>query len=300
MRTKIKLYLDWIINVQFAGLVMAMENHDYEQRGIDLEIIPWDGKALVTDYLLEKSDEIRLATVEDNLLVKDINMGKPLQAVATMMQSSPIGLMAKKNKFPSFPEELRDKKLAVHIDGLAMIGLLMKKVGLEQTSLDIVTVGADWLDDFVSDKVDLMQCYAMLEPISVRQMGFEVDVFPACEWGYDVYSQVIVSRRDLQIQHQSIINDFLEVTFEGWKKAFSEPEKIVSLLVEQYHQSEPFDVQVKMLHELKKWIFDFKKGYFQGEMEWEKWKAILSIYHNMGYIDKLIDPMDIVPTTQLQ
>ncbi|MEL6585067.1 MAG: ABC transporter substrate-binding protein [Pseudomonadota bacterium] len=131
--------LDWKINAQFAGLFAAKSAGLYEA---GLDIRAWqDGVNVVSEVAEGRAT---FACAEQNLILGAQAEGAPVKAVATMFQASPYGLMAPAGTALTSLDDLRGKRVGVHVDGVKVLDLVKGVNGID----DIEVVEIPYADKF--------------------------------------------------------------------------------------------------------------------------------------------------------
>lgn len=272
--TNFKLQLDWLPNAQFAGILYAHYQGWYENKGINLEIIPWQPHSNQMDML--QSRENYLVSTEDNLLIRARIDGYPVKAISTMMQYSGIGWMSLKESNIHSIKDLKGKVIGIHPDGELAIKTALTKSNMSVSDLTIKDVGFDYIDLLVNKKLDAMQCLIMIEPLEMQQMGYETNIIQGSNLGYEVYAQVIGTTEKLIENHPEELIDFLRVTYAGWTIAFQEPNLVSEIIVRDYLKSSENDLQAKMITAMKP-LFEGNVGIDKmGCMETDRWVKSIS------------------------
>jgi NitT/TauT family transport system substrate-binding protein len=228
----LKLQLDWKPNAQFAGVVIAHHLGWYERAGIALELLPWQPYNNPMDALDGLGN--MLCSTEDNLHLMACAQGKPVKAIAAMMQYSGIGWMSLKSSNIHGIPQLAGKRVGVHGDGITALKIALHQFGVHQGDVAIVEAGYNWGELLASGEFDAIQCYVMAEPIYLAQQGFELNVIRAYEWGYQVYAQVIATTERLIAAEPDALARFLKITFDGWRQALTNPAKAAQVIALHY------------------------------------------------------------------
>ena len=91
--TPVTVQLDWITNVQFAGVLVAQEKGWYKEASLDVSIKPIDLATMTTSVasVLKGTNMIGIA---DGLVLLNARADhKPVKAFATMLQASPLCIL---------------------------------------------------------------------------------------------------------------------------------------------------------------------------------------------------------------
>src|SRR5215475_2350162 len=70
---------------------------------------------------------------------------------------------------------------------------------------------------FLADKSSAMQGYVTSEPFAVEQAGgFKPKIFLLADHGFDAYSTLIETRRDLVEKNPDLVQRFVDASIIGW------------------------------------------------------------------------------------
>jgi ABC-type nitrate/sulfonate/bicarbonate transport system substrate-binding protein len=230
--TPASFQLDWKINAQFAGLLVADADGLYAANETALEIRPWaDGVNVVMDVAEGRAD---FACAEQNLIIAAQAEGAPIRAVASMFQASPYGLMAPAGAGLTALDVLRGKKVGVHVDGVKVMALVKGVTGIE----DIEVVEIDYANKFdraVSGEFAAVQCYVIDEPIGVAaRTGAEPEVLKLSDYGFVSTAQTIVVSEATLAERPDLVRGVLAATFDGWTRALADKAGTAAVIVDRY------------------------------------------------------------------
>ena len=279
----LNLQLDWLPNAQFAGVLYAPSLGWYRQAGIDLSILPWQAHTNQIDQLI--LDENYVVSTEDNLLIQACAAGHPVKAIGSMMQYSGIGWMSLKQSGIQSLADLKGRRLGIHPDGKLAIKVALANQGMSPDDLEINDVGFDYIELLTNDELDAMQCLIMVEPLEMATAGHPVDVIRGYDLGYQVYAQVIATTDRLIQQQPDMLTRFLKVTFDGWRKAFEEPEESSRIVVDEYLKDSSVELQKQMLLAMRP-VFEGEVGMEKlGWMEEKRWQTSIDYLVNKRMIE---------------
>ncbi|MBD3885393.1 ABC transporter substrate-binding protein [Phormidium tenue FACHB-886] len=288
----LSLQLDWKPNAQFAGILIAHHLNRYADQGIDLDIHPWQPYLNQVDIL--QQDGNYLVSTEDNLLIRGRVAGQPVKAIATMMQYSGLGWMALKSSKISSIADFKGKRVGIHGDGETGLNITLKQFGLTNRDVEVVEVGFDYADLLRSNEFDAVQCLVMVEPLELAAEGFDLHVMPAYEWGYEVYSQVIATTDRLIKAEPETLKQFLKITFEGWRYAFSHPKETAQIIVDKYLGESNSKMQEEIITALNP-LFLGRVGMEKlGWMTTERWDKSIRYLEDYQIINRSLQAEDVM------
>ena len=90
------IQLNWVTNVEFAGILLAKERGWYEKIGIDLSVRPWKKGISVVDEVV--TGKVEIGVNEGSGIISARAKGKNIRAFATQFQKSPYCLISKRDR----------------------------------------------------------------------------------------------------------------------------------------------------------------------------------------------------------
>lgn len=285
------IQLNWITNVEFAGILLAKERGWYEEAGIDLTIKGWESGVTTIDDVA--TGKIQFGVVEGNELIAARAKGVPVKAIGTQFQKSPQCLISKKEQGIDTPQKLAGKKVGIkgsvqHM----MVSIILENQGLQFD--DIIPIEIGWeLQPLLDDTVDVTTGYMGNEPLILKEKGYEVNLILPYEFGYDFYSAVYIVSESLIQEQPETIEKFLEMTFRGWREAFRDPAATVQLIVENYYPEGSMQQQTREL-EIYQSLATLGVGEeLLGMMGELIWKRGIDILHQYEQIEQKIPVSDV-------
>jgi NitT/TauT family transport system substrate-binding protein len=142
-----------------------------------------------------------------------IEQSIPTIAVAASFQKDPQVFVAHPGvaKF----EDLKTRTLFVSKEGMASYFQWLKAdFSFNESKVKPYTFNAQ---PFLADKNSAMQGYVTSEPFAVEhQGGFKPVVFLLADYGFDAYSTLIETRRDLVEKRSDLVQRFVDASAVGW------------------------------------------------------------------------------------
>jgi NitT/TauT family transport system substrate-binding protein len=232
------MQLDWVFNVQFAGLLMADYLGLYKQRDLTVALKPWESGMIVPDVVA--ADPMAIGCSEQNLILAAQAQGAPIKAVATMFQASPYALMAMPDSNIQTLADLVGKKVGIHADGVKVMELVKSINGLKPGDIEVVEIPYEnKLNRLIGGELAALQCYAVDEPIGfAKQVGQAPILLPMDQYGYKAYAQVFFASDALLQQQPEQVKAFLEASFAGWRIALANIPATAKLIAETYAEKD--------------------------------------------------------------
>ncbi len=289
------IQLNWVTNVEFAGVLLAKERGWYEEAGIDLTVKGWQSGVSAVDDVLDGKAQIGVA--DGSRIIKNRAKGAPIKAIASAFQKSPYCLISKKEKGIQTPDQVAGKKVGFNSDdSRLMIRTVLVDQGLSLDDVTLVQRGWD-LELLLNDKIDVMGGYMNNEPLTMREMDYQPDILPAFKYGYDFYSGVYFVTEEMIQSHPDLIHRFVDATLRGWKAAFEAPQETAKRIVENFFPDGSVQQQVESLK-----VFELLATIGVGTpsigyMERPFWQKGIDILYRFKEIDKRL-PAEAVFTSR--
>jgi NitT/TauT family transport system substrate-binding protein len=212
---KVKFGTNWLADPEAGGFYQALADGTYEKYGLDVTIIPGgpqsNGGLLL---LFGKLDFFMGGDMIGNLLSAESNL--PLVAVAADFQKSPQILMSHPDVGMDKWEDLPKAK-PVYVGAGAMqtfYAWLRLAYGFKDENTRPYNFNSA---PFIHNKTSIQQGYLTGEPYEIeKQGGFKPNLFLLNDYGYDTYSTLIVTRRDIVEKNPDLAQRFVDASAIGW------------------------------------------------------------------------------------
>jgi NitT/TauT family transport system substrate-binding protein len=139
----------------------------------------------------------------------------PTVPVAAMFQKEPQVLMAHPGQGIEKFEDLKKLTLFISKEGLASYFQYLKaEFGFSEAQVKPYTANPQ---PFLADKKSAMQGYVTSEPFAIEKAaGFKPKVFLIADHGFNSYSTLIETRRELVDKKPELVQRFVDASIIGW------------------------------------------------------------------------------------
>lgn len=283
---KVNLQLSWFDQFQFAGYYIAKEKGFYEQAGLDVAIQPFE---FGVDTASGVSDGMYDFAIGRETLLLEKSKGKDIVALYAIFQSSPLVLLSTKESGIDSIEQFKDKTVMTTIDDASEVSLkamiVSKKINLSQLNFIDHTHN---INDLIEKKTDIISAYISKSPFELQQKGVPYNVFAPRDYGFDMYSDFLITSNRLIDKDPNTVVNFMEASLKGWEYAYENIEETVALILEKYNtQKLSKEELIYEAKELKK--LSYYKTKKLGEINLAKLQRIHDLYNIMGVLPKKID-----------
>ena len=209
---KVRFGTNWVAEGEHGGFYQALADGTYKKYGLEVQIVP--GGPNVNNRILLPVGKLDFFMSANSLQSFDaVAQNIPTVAVAASFQKDPQVLIAHPDvkKF----DELKTRTLFVSKEGMASYFQWLKAdFGFNEAKVKPYTFNPQ---PFLADKNSAMQGYVTSEPYAIETQGhFKPTLFLLADQGFNSYSTLIETRRDLVEQKPDLVQRFVDASAIGW------------------------------------------------------------------------------------
>ncbi|MHB1650943.1 MAG: ABC transporter substrate-binding protein [Desulfitobacteriaceae bacterium] len=291
---KLKLQLNWVKDVESAGIWAAMEKGYYKEEGIEIEALPGGPQADPTTLVAGGGALLgRAGSAQAHIMAR--LQGVPVKAFATTFQSTPSGLMSLAKAPIKTVQDVVGKRIGLQTGARGPWAVIIRKAGIPEDKVKIVGVGVD-PTPLVTGEVDGYWCYVTSQPLTLKAKGIDVYVVPSAELGLVAYGDFFFTTDDVLKNKKDVVIRWLRATIRGWEYNDKHPDEIAKLTVEKYGASglnldQQTQVNKLQIPYLKSPLTE-KKGICW--MEASVWQQTVKDLYDTKQIDRMVSTDDLM------
>jgi len=228
---KVTFATNWVAEAEHGGFYQALADGTYRKYRLDVTILP--GGPNVNNRLLLPVGKIDFFMSANSLQAFDaVEQNIPTLAVAAMFQKDPQVLLAHPDQGIDKFLDLKKLTLFVSREGLASYFQWMKReFGFREEQVKPYTFNPQ---PFLADKRSAMQGYVTSEPFAVERQGkIKPKIFLLANEGFESYSTLIETRRDLVEKNPDLVQRFVDASIIGWYNYIYGDNKAANALIKR-------------------------------------------------------------------
>jgi NitT/TauT family transport system substrate-binding protein len=205
---------NWVAEPEHGGFYQAVADGTYRRYGLDVTIVA--GGPNVNNRLLLPIGKIDFFMSANLLQAFDaVASNIPTLAIAAMFQKDPQVLIAHPGQGIEKFEDLRKLTLLISREGVATYFQWMKAdFGFKDEQVKPYTFNPQ---PFLADPHVAMQGYVTSEPYAIEKQGhFQPKLFLLADQGFNTYSTLIETRRELVEKTPDLAQRFVDASIIGW------------------------------------------------------------------------------------
>lgn len=210
---KVTFGTNWVAEPEHGGFYQAVADGTYKAHGLDVTIL--QGGPQVNNRALLPIGRIDFYMSANMLQAFDaVAQNIPTIVVAASFQKDPQVLIAHPDQGIDKFEDLKELTLFVSKEGFATYFQWMKAdFGFKESAVKPYLFNPQ---PFLADKRSAMQGYVTSEPFAIEKQGIKPKVFLLADQGFDTYSTLIETRRELVDKRPDLVRRFVEASMIGW------------------------------------------------------------------------------------
>lgn len=286
----VTLAMGFIPNVQFAPFYVAVEKGYFAEEGIQVQFdYGWE-----TDLLkLVGSDELQFAIASGDQVILARSQGLPVVYVLNWYRRFPVCVVSLAEKGIERPEDLVGRRVGTPATyGASYIGwrALLDAVGLEETAIQLVSIGYTQVAALTEGQVDAAICYAMNEPVQLEAAGHAVNVLYVADYANLVSNGLITNEHTIR-KRSDLVQGMVRATLRGLAYTLDHPEEAFQVCL-KYVPEAANDAQTEavnraiLLKSIEFWKAE--RGELGRSVEAD-WQAAFQIMEKMGLVGRRAD-----------
>ena len=229
----VRVELDWIVNVQFAGLILAQERGWYREVGLEVSIAGVNQQTMETVGPVVAAPGVAIGVADGSALLRARAAGAPVQVFATIFQASPIGVVSLASRGFTGLADLKGRRIGLHAYNRPQLAKMLASAGLTLDDVTPVVLGNDHTS-LPAGKVDAQVAYVIDEKVAFETAGHAVRAFFGYDHGYQAYSQVYFTTEKTRASEAAVLARFVEASNRGWRATIADPAATAALIVAKY------------------------------------------------------------------
>jgi NitT/TauT family transport system substrate-binding protein len=213
---KVSFGTNWLAQAEHGGFYQAVADGTYRQHGLDVKIVP--GGPNLNNRILLPVGKLDFFMSANTLQSFDaVEHDIPTLVIAAMFQKDPQIFMVHPDADVGKFEDLKQLTLFVSKEGVATYFQWLKaEFGFSEAKVKSYTSNPQ---PFLTDKRSALQGYVTSEPYAIEnQAHFWPKIFLLADQGFDSYSTLIETRRDLVAKRPDLVQRFVDASIIGWTR----------------------------------------------------------------------------------
>ena len=268
------LQLNWKHQFQFAGYYAAIEQGYFREAGFDVSLRELPSGGNPVEIVLNGEADFGVAASE---LAWHRVQGKPVVALAAIVQHSPLILLVNRRKIGDI-DSLEGSRIMLAPHETELFAYLRREEIRQFTTVP------NTFDtrDLIEGRVEAMSGYATDEPYLLRKVGFPYQIFNPAAVGINFYGDTLFTSEQRVKASPDRVRAFRQAVVRGWAYALANPEAITDLILVRYSRRHERDHLLFEANELKRLMQPDLVEI--GQQSASRWQQIAETYAELGML----------------
>lgn len=256
-------------NLPFVGVYIAKEKGYFLSEGLDVEIQHSTGRGEHLQLLMAGAIQV---TTQDAavLLQRRADPGLPLVSIALIGQRGQQAFAALRSSGMRTPKDWEGKKVGYKGTPPPDLFAIMEAAGVDRSRVELVNVGFD-PRVLVQGLVDVYPLFKSNEPYLLRQMGYELVIWDAADYGVPTLGLTYVTSEEQIQRDPDLLVRFLRAAIKGIEDARMNPEEAVDIVLKYAPQADRGHMRFMLETELKDAESEVTRAHGIGWQTREQW-----------------------------
>jgi PAS domain S-box-containing protein len=280
---KVTVQLSWKYQYEFAAFITALEKGYYREAGLDVVLHEGGPDINPVDEVVQGHADYG---VFSSALIVEYGRGKPVVALAALMQHSPVALIVHVDRGINSVLDLADREIAVSADTRDEIRAYLQSAGLSDEHIRFVDEPHWGLKNL--QRFDAFSAFTSNEGYYTRQYGNRFGLFYPRSAGIDLFGNILFTSHNYLQHNRKEVEAFRAATLRGLSYALNHHEEITSLILKRYNSQGKS--RAHLLYEART-ITELTRPEIvdPGYMGLGRWQHVKQVYASQGHIPADLD-----------
>jgi NitT/TauT family transport system substrate-binding protein len=282
--------LEWVIQGQFAGPLLALDKGYYKEAGVDVELLPAgpDLKPAVT--VAQGTDSFGIG--HPNQVISARANGAPLVTVLQLGHRSATVYVARKETGIKTIKDMKGHSVGLWFGGDEQEFLAMlRAAGIDQNDVKIINQGFDIIA-WLNGDYEVMQATIYNELQQVYRQGIKKEdlvLLDPRDSGVAMVNTGIFTTEQIIKERPEAVQAVVSATLRGWKETLANPEEAAKIVV-KYNSEMKVDEQVDQIKAMGEMFCSGPtlEGKF-GQSVMSEWETVQKVLLDAKLIDQPVD-----------
>jgi NitT/TauT family transport system substrate-binding protein len=211
---KVTFGTNWVAEAEHGGFFQAVADGTYKKYVLDVTIVP--GGPNENNRMLLIAGKIDFFMAANTLMSFDaVANNVPVVTIAAVFQKDPQVMLTQPDAKVAKIEDLKPLTLFVSKEGMtSYFQWLKSEYGFNEKNVRPYNFNPQ---PFIANPKSAMQGYVTSEPFAVEKAaGFKPNVLLLADYGFNTYSTLIETRRDMVEKKPDLVQRFVDASMVGW------------------------------------------------------------------------------------
>lgn len=277
-------------NVQFAPFYVAMERGYFSEEGINLKL----DYGMETDLLQQLgSGKLQFAVTSGDQVILARASGLPVKYIANWYRRFPVCIVSLADSGISEPAMLAGKVVGIPaLQGASYIGwqAFVQESGINPQDVTLQAIGYTQVASLIEKRVDAVICYAMNEPVQLRNDGWDINVFYLDKYTSLISNGLVTNDNTIQTNPE-LVRSVVRAFLRGLQDTLQDPD--AAFAITRKYIPEMNDETAKLQRSVLDECLLFWQSDTPGFNDPTAWEESVNLLSELGLLSAPLEPESV-------
>jgi NitT/TauT family transport system substrate-binding protein len=233
-KTQVSIQLAWVHEYSSASFYAAEKNGHFAAQNLDVRL---EAGGFGPNGYIEPIAQVISGTVDFGItgaasIIQARSEGKPVVAIATLLQRSPLAILSLAKSGIRRPQDLVGRRVAVADGGAAQLyDTFLKSQHIDLATVTTVPRTSYGIDPLTKGEVDAMVAWVINEGVQLDEAGAKTNVMLMSDYGVDSYELVLFTTEKMIAEHPDTVKRFVQATVQGMQDVINNPDQAADFVL---------------------------------------------------------------------
>ena len=298
---KLTVQLNFIRNVEHAGILFAEKEGFYKAENLQVEVIA--GGTGIDPLQVVAAGGADIGVTSASSIINARSQSVPVKAFAAQFQKSPVATTCRTDSGVKQLADIKGKKVGVKPTARPLFNIVLANTKLTSDDLEIVPNAQTDITPLADKRIDcLFTTFAVNEPVALKQQGVDVLVLLNHDNGLPEQTNSYFTSDSTLSEKQDLLVRWTRATRKGWEKALADPAAtakavLTSGFVENLNETQQTE-QSRLQTDLMKSPLTTDKGLLW--LDSKVWEQNAKNVFDQGVAGRMVPPSEVITTEILE
>lgn len=274
----INVQLNWKHQFEHAGFYAAIEKGFYKDVGLKVNLFEKKKGSSSFDEIMNSNVDF---AVGYSSLVLEYASGKPVVALASLFQHSPLVFLSKQSSNIRTISDMIGRKVMINpkSKSSASLSMMIKNEGISYDDMILLNHSYN-TNDLIDGTTEVMASYISNQPYALMKKNIKFNILDPANYGYDFYENILFTHKKTIKNNPMLVNKFLTATLKGWSYALKNENEIIKVILDKYSNRKSKEALEYEANIIKNSLMP--KNIPVGNIDKKRFERIISLYEELG------------------
>ena len=287
---ELTIAMGFIPNVQFAPMYVAIERDYFAEEGLQIQL----DYGMETDLLqLVGTGKLEFAVASGDQVILARASELPVTYVLNWYRRFPVCVISMADGGISEPKDLVGKTVGIPaMSGASYIGWLafLDQVGISPDAVNLQSIGYTQVASLTEGRVDAVVGYSLNEPIQLKELGNDINVFYLDEYTHLVSNGLITNETTIE-KRSKVVQKVTRAFLRGLTDTIDDPDAAFEIVRKVIPEMD--DESARLQRVVLGEAIAFWRGDPVGASVPEHWEESVSFLKELGLLSVDLEPTSL-------